>query len=48
MTRLPSPASIATVSAMGLVQPASDTGRVTITATVESKKGTAKVHVTAP
>jgi uncharacterized protein YjdB len=42
-------AAIATVSAAGLVQPAgSDTGFVTITATVESKKGTASVHVTAP
>jgi uncharacterized protein YjdB len=40
--------AIATVSPMGLVQPASDTGFVTITATVESKKGTAKVHVTSP
>ena len=41
--------TIATVSAAGLVQPAgSDTGFVTITATAESKKGTAKVHVTSP
>jgi len=40
--------SIATVSAAGLVRPGSDTGFVTITATAESKKGTASVHVTKP
>jgi len=41
-------ASIATVSPKGLVKPGSDTGFVTITAAVESKKGTASVHVTKP
>jgi hypothetical protein len=42
-------AAIATVSAIGLVKPGTDTGFVVITATAENdKKGTASVHVTAP